>query len=103
MHSEIAQAITKLVKELFDADIEVELTRPDEQFGDYSTNVALQLAQKLNRKPREIAEAITTQILNFQGGTLEKYITKTEVAGPGFINITLNDATLRLPSSQYAK
>ena len=80
----IQQNITQVCKELFNVEIEPELTRPDEQFGDYSTNVALQLAKKLNKKPREIAEAIVGKIKSPD-------ILKAEVAGPGFINLTLTD------------
>jgi len=84
---EIKQAIAKAVKELFDVDVDVELTRPDEQFGDYATNIALQLAGALEKNPREIAEALI--------GKLDSPdIAKTEVAGPGFLNITLTDEAL---------
>lgn len=85
---EIAQAISAIVKELFGIDTDVELTRPDEQFGDYATNVALQLAQTLDKKPRDIAEQIVA-------GLNHESIVKTEVAGPGFINITLSDSALQ--------
>lgn len=84
---EIKQAVASVCKDLFSVDVEPELTRPDEQFGDYSTNVALQLAGKLNKNPREIAEAIK----NTFGS---KTIAKTEVAGPGFLNIYLTDEAL---------
>ena len=52
---EISAAIQNACKELFNVDIEVILTRPDEQFGDYATNVALQLSKQLGKNPREIA------------------------------------------------
>lgn len=83
MREEIVEAIGKACKELFDADIGVQLTRPEQEFGDYSTNVAMQLAGKLGKNPREIAEQIADNLkgLSFQ----------VEVAGPGFINLTLSD------------
>lgn len=96
MQSDITQAIENIVQELFGQEVEVTLTRPEEQFGDYATNVALQLAPVLDNQPnppaggggpRAIAEAIAA-------GLKHESIAKTAVAGPGFINITLTDAAL---------
>jgi len=80
--------ISTIIKELFDADIPVTLNRPDEQFGDYATNVALQLAKPLGKSPREVAEQIAEK-LRETGEYAE-----VSVAGPGFINIRLSDAAL---------
>ncbi len=88
---EIRIAIAGAVKKLFNVDLSIELTRPDEQFGDYSTNVALKLSKELSKNPREIAEAIVKTI-SVQGSTL--YIERAEVAGPGFINVYLKDSAL---------
>jgi arginyl-tRNA synthetase len=82
----IKQTIAQVCKDLFSLDVQPELTRTDEQFGDYATNVALQLAGKLGKTPREVAEAITEK--------LKTQFPKVEVAGPGFINISLNDVDL---------
>jgi len=82
----IKQAIAAAVKELFNIEIEPELTRPDEQFGDYATNVALQLAGKLDKNPREIATALVEKISSAD-------IAKIDIAGPGFINVYLTDQT----------
>lgn len=78
--------ISDIVQQLFGVEADVTLTRPDPQFGDYATNVALQLAKKVGRSPHEIAEQIA--------GELKKDSVETEVAGPGFINIRLGDAAL---------
>ncbi len=43
------QIISQVVKQLFDQDISVQLTRPDPKFGDFATNVALQLAKPLGK------------------------------------------------------
>ncbi len=83
-----------LVKELFDVDIDVVITRPDVQFGDYATNVALQLAKQLGKNPREVAEELVGKLReadNFSDVT---------VAGPGFINLRIKDNAL---SSELAK
>lgn len=75
---------------LFDLTVEPGLTRPDEQFGDYATNVALQLAGKLEKPPREIAEQLKVYIEENNDGS----IAKVDVAGPGFLNVTLSDQAL---------
>ena len=51
--------------------------------GDWSTNIAMQLAKKAGIAPRDLATKITSQLDKVEG------ITKTEVAGPGFVNIWL--------------
>ncbi len=100
MKTEIEQAIAGACKDLFAVDVPVALTRPDEQFGDYATNVALQLAQELNKNPRDIADQIAKN-LQSQGG---KVVKSVQVAGQGFINITLNDEALwKLASHDIAK
>lgn len=89
MKQELEQIIDTACLELFGATVNIELSRPDEQFGDYATNVALQLAKHVGKPPREIA---TNLIDVLQGNTLVADVT---VAGPGFLNITLSDAALR--------
>lgn len=84
---EIKKLIQSLVQELFGEQAEAVLTRPDEQFGDYATNVALQLSKKVGKNPREVAEAIAA-------GLKHESIVKAEVAGPGFINITVKPGSL---------
>ncbi len=84
MKNEIAASI----KVLYDIEVDVTLTRPEPQFGDYATNVAMQLAKQLGENPRKIAEAIAEKLA--ESGKYEA----VEVAGPGFINIRLKDAAL---------
>jgi len=87
--------ISEIIKELFDIDVTVKTTRPDPQFGDYATNVALQLAGRLGKNPREVAEAIAAKLKETGD------YSDVSIAGPGFINIkvaakslavSLNDA-----------
>lgn len=56
--------------------------------GDYATNVALVLSKKLGENPREVAEEIVEALRQAQGK--QKFIEKTEVGGPGFINFYLS-------------
>lgn len=87
MRQEIEAVIAKVCKDLFSVDTDIDLTRPDEQFGDYATNVALQLSKQLNKNPREIVEAIAGQLSS-------EHIAGIEVAGPGFLNLRLTDMAL---------
>ncbi|HSX43508.1 MAG TPA: arginine--tRNA ligase [Candidatus Saccharimonadales bacterium] len=87
---EIQTAITQLVQELFSIQTDVELTRPDEQFGDYSTNVAMKLSKQLGKNPREIAEMLAEKIRTESGAV----VADVSVAGPGFLNLTLTEAAL---------
>ena len=87
---ELQNAVQTVCKDLFNVDVDIVLTRPDEQFGDYATNVALQLSKQVGKNPREIAQAIAAKIRNNSPET----IADVSVAGPGFINIRLTDAAL---------
>lgn len=57
-------------------------------FGDYQCNEAMPLAKKLGKSPREIAQAVVDSV------ELPEFLEKLEVAGPGFINIYINDKWL---------
>lgn len=65
-------------------DIIIEKPKRDD-FGDFATNVAMLLASKEGKPPRQIAELIAKEIKHFA------HIKKAEVAGPGFINIFMAD------------
>ena len=65
----------------------VTVDRPkNREHGDYATNVALQLAKAASRPPREIAELLAGRLRQTPG------IAKVDVAGPGFLNVTLEAA-----------
>ncbi|MEK4523267.1 arginine--tRNA ligase [Psychrobacillus sp. FSL W7-1493] len=59
-------------------------TPKDKANGDYATNIAMQLTKIAKKNPRQIAEAIIEN-LNMDGTMMEK----VEIAGPGFMNITV--------------
>lgn len=100
MKTELEARIAAIVKKLFNEEITVELTRPDEKFGDYATNVALQLAKKLGGRPDEIAGEIASKFGAENTGMWQQLgfnlpiEIQGEPAGPGFINFTLSDNTL---------
>ncbi|MBE6761663.1 MAG: arginine--tRNA ligase [Ruminococcaceae bacterium] len=57
----------------------------DRTHGDYAVNAAMVWARALKKAPRMIAEAIVNEI------TIGGYISRIEIAGPGFMNIYLSD------------
>jgi arginyl-tRNA synthetase len=70
-------------------DIGITFERPrDASHGDLATNVALQLARQLKRKPRDLAESLVASLRPSVGRLVESL----EVAGAGFINIRLKQA-----------
>ncbi|MGY1811966.1 arginine--tRNA ligase [Blastococcus sp. SYSU D00820] len=68
-------------------DLVVERPKNPEH-GDYATNVALRLAKPAGRPPREVAEAVAAELRALDG------IERVDVAGPGFLNITLAQGAL---------
>ena len=71
-----------------DPPSEVKIERPRQrEHGDYATNVALQLAKPAKRPPREIAQVIAKRLEDIPG------VARVDIAGPGFLNITLDSAT----------
>lgn len=70
----------------------------NEQFGDYQCNSALKLSKQLKQNPREIAQKL---ISHFDTADLsgKPMVSKLEVAGPGFINITLDPTFLSMEST----
>ncbi len=66
-----------------------EITRPRlKEHGDWSTNVALVLAPRTGRPPRQVAEAVARRLQQ------NPALLKVDVAGPGFINLFLGNAWL---------
>ena len=66
----------------------IKLERPkDRSHGDYATSIALQISKTMGKNPREVAQVIADQLTGIEA------INKVEIAGPGFINLTLNRAS----------
>jgi arginyl-tRNA synthetase len=65
----------------------VKVERPKvREHGDYATSVALQLAKPAGRPPREVAELVAVRLRGADG------VSRVDVAGPGFLNVTLDSA-----------
>ena len=69
------------------AGVTVERPRNPEH-GDYATNVALQLAKPAGSNPRAVAEAVAARLREADG------VATVDIAGPGFLNVTLDAASL---------
>ena len=66
----------------------ITLERPkNRDHGDYATSIALQLAKEAGKSPRDVAAVLQLEIAKISG------VSAVDIAGPGFINITLNRAT----------
>ena len=100
VQSKVAEAILKALEIATNSNLlacaiptKLTLERPkNREHGDYATSVALSLAKQANLQPRVIAQviidALTSNDLLGPAG-----INKVEIAGPGFINITLETAS----------
>src|ERR1700751_5270800 len=81
----VRSASAAIVPGLDLARVTVEPPR-DPAHGDIATNAAMVLAKDAGRKPRELAEAIAEKLRT------DALVAKADVAGPGFINLTLEPA-----------
>lgn len=87
----IVRILAKLVAEgrLVSADLpdSVVIERPkNREHGDWATNVAMQLSSGFGMKPRDFAELLGAELESLES------ISKVDIAGPGFINLTLSAA-----------
>jgi arginyl-tRNA synthetase len=87
MRQEYEAILTQACTELFGVQMEPQLSRPDEQFGDYATNLALRLSKQVGQNPRDIAEQLRKYC--------EGYDIPATIAGPGFLNIRIPDQRLQ--------
>ncbi len=79
----VEQGIVKAFSKPIAASVKIEYPTQKEH-GDYSCNIAMQLAKDLSASPREIAEKLSEHI------SKEDFIEKIEIAGPGFLNFFIS-------------
>ncbi|WP_024355467.1 arginine--tRNA ligase [Leucobacter chironomi] len=93
---ELASALARILTDIVaarGADIEVteqdtQVERPkNREHGDWASNAAMKFAKRIGTNPRELAEEIVARTAEIDG------VAKAEIAGPGFINITLDAAS----------
>ncbi|TYC99655.1 arginine--tRNA ligase [Arthrobacter echini] len=89
---ELSSAISACLQAAVDAgDISVDLPsevrveRPkNREHGDWATNIALQLGKKAGMNPRDFAQLLSARLAGIDG------VKSVDIAGPGFLNITLD-------------
>ena len=93
---ELASALARIVTDIVGArgldlvvtDADTQVDRPkNRDHGDWASNVAMKFAKRLGVNPRELAQEIAAAAEGIDG------VAKAEVAGPGFINLTLDAAS----------
>lgn len=84
MEKNLQQAIMAL----YDIEVTPQVSRPAAEFGDYATNIALQLAGRVSKNPREVAEEIAVKLR--ESGAFSE----VTIAGPGFINVRVSGASI---------
>lgn len=99
----VAGLIAEACSHVLSVDCTPEVTPAESEFGDFATNVAMQLKDELGRQPREIAGELAETLQHNES------VETAEAAGPGFLNITLTEtfwldtvdslANLNLPKS----
>lgn len=84
-------ALAEIVKDPAELPKLLGMIRPaqDAKFGDYQANCAMPLGKKLSKSPREVAAELIGQV------AIDDLCKSPEIAGPGFINLTLNDDWLK--------
>jgi len=75
------------------AQLSIQTDKQKQEFGDLSSNAALIIAKELKEPPRVVAQKI-------QAALQHPFIERIEIAGPGFLNITLNIEAYRLLATQ---
>jgi arginyl-tRNA synthetase len=88
--AELAAPVDAAIEAVGGDGVGARLERPaDPALGDYATAAALQLARQLRAAPRDIAERIAAEVSS-------PFVASAEVAGPGFVNLRVTPAWLRL-------
>ena len=82
LETRVKDAITRLFGKEHAAQTFIQKTA-DSRFGDYQSNFALNSARSLGKNPRDIASALAGELRN------DPLFEKVDVAGPGFINLTM--------------
>ena len=102
----LAQAVKTALGESY-ADADPLIRKAEAKFGDFQANLAMGLAKRAKQKPRDIATAIVAA-LEADGQIVSQshpdgFFEKVEVAGPGFINLTLAPKTLNGAAGRFAQ
>lgn len=88
MQRAVIECLKETIQSHYGLEIEPVLTRPEPQFGDLATNVALQLAGRVGKKPQDVATQLADAVRELDD------VLEASIAGPGFLNIKLTDHAL---------
>lgn len=90
IQNKFSEVIKKLYRNILTpSELVAEVTFcADQNFGNYQCNSSLKLAKALNKKPRDIAQEIVSTLGK------DKLFSKIEIAGAGFINVTIDPSEL---------
>lgn len=92
---QIIENLKTVVKELYNLEVEPIVEVPKEQsFGDFASNIAMQIVKEVKRNPMMIAEEIVrnfkNELQNQKSNEGTQFIEDITVAAPGFINFKLS-------------
>ena len=97
MEATIRAAVEKALAVLGAEGVSFAIERPtDAVHGDYAVNAAMAAAKQLGKNPRELAETLARALEESFGDSVKS----VEVAGPGFINITLSESAVSFALSE---
>ena len=87
MKNTLSNALHEIITTLDypETNIVVQLPKNPEH-GDFSTNLAMQLGEELGKNPRDIAQILAAKLIE----NYPKLVESAHIAGPGFLNITIN-------------
>ena len=87
MKNTLSDALHEIITALDypETNIVVQLPKNPEH-GDFATNLAMQLGEKLGKNPRDIAQILAEKLIE----NYPKLVESAHIAGPGFLNITIN-------------
>lgn len=88
MQQAVIDCLKETILRTYGLEVDPVLTRPEAQFGDLATNIALQISKQVGKKPQDVAKLLAGKLLELED------VTGATVAGPGFLNITLSDTVL---------
>ncbi|MGB2692478.1 MAG: arginine--tRNA ligase [Thermodesulfobacteriota bacterium] len=89
----VSQSVEKIGNNLNfpDLSVDIEVGMPKrKEFGDFSVNTAMLIANKIGKKPREVAELIIENLPEEK----DELFNKIEIAGPGFINFYVKEEAI---------
>ena len=87
MKNALSNAFREIIANLDFPEIEILIQLPkNPEHGDFATNLALQLGGKLETNPRDIAQKLIDKLID----NYPNLVDSAEIAGPGFINISIN-------------